>query len=448
MTQISRPWTGTTTGDAGAYSASNWRDAWAAELHAWAHGTNYGNRGPLIDSGNAPDVGLQVQATGPASAAVDVLPGAALVEGGLYLSDATETLAVAANSSGNPRIDTVILRKDDIAQTIRLVVKQGTPAVTPTPPALTQTAGTMWEIPIADIAVANGFVSIANADLTSRAEWGNAADGVYLKDILNNSGVTLETGMVIVWDTSADRAVTTTTTINHVTPAGVWVGRTQNGDYGRVLVKGVGLIRTVGAYSRGDGLLTGGTAGQAVNITPNIVGQLGFLLEASSAGDLALAYIDVRPAPAQVATFSYEVAQNTAGPAYTAGAERTVSVNTELSDPFGIASVNADQITLDAGRYRFHGEISVQAVAGANRLGWLLLHDTTGAARLLKGLNRWIASSAYAMVMLDGEFVITVQSVIEMRVLVTSTGWTGAAAAINQAGETERYTYMEFERLP
>lgn len=447
MTEISRPWTGTTTGDAGAYSASDWRDAWAAAYHAWAHGTDYGNRGPLIDSGNAPDVGLQVQATGPASAAVDVLPGAALVEGGLYLSDATETLAVAANSSGNPRIDTVILRKDDIAQTIRLAVKQGTPAVTPTPPALTQTAGTMWEIPIWDIAVANGFTSITDDDLTPRAEWANAAEGVYLKDVLNNGGSTVETGAVVVWDGTADRAIHGTTTPNDPAVAGVWVGRTQNGDYGRVLARGIGWVRMLNNGARGDGLMASGTAFQA-DTTGIGYGNLGFLLEAATAGNLALAYIDPQRAQNQVATFAYEVAQNTAGPAYTTGAERTVSVNTELSDPYGIASVNANQITLAPGRYRFWGEIAVIGVAGATRLGWLLLHDTTAGARLLKSNNFLLGSSSFDTIALAGEFALTVQSVLEMRVLVTSTGWTGVGAAINSAGETERYTYMEFERIP
>jgi len=59
---------------------------------------------------------------------VDVLLGAALVQGIAYLSTATVALTVAANGAGNPRIDTVILRADYALQTIRLVLKQGTAA--------------------------------------------------------------------------------------------------------------------------------------------------------------------------------------------------------------------------------------------------------------------------------------------------------------------------------
>lgn len=444
MVQTSRPWASTSPGDSGPYSNLDWQQLYQAIIGI---GASRPNVGVFLGSGTPPNDGLKVQAQSPATTSIDVLIGAAMVQGIAYISTATESFIIAVNSSGNPRIDTVILRADYALQTVRLAVLQGTPAASPSAPALTQSANVMWEIPLADIAVVDSFVTITNANITPRHEWVNAANGVYLDNILNNSGGTLNTGDAVIWDTTADRAVTTTTTLNHIAPAGAWVGTTPNGGYGRVLIKGLGLVRTTGALTRGTGIVIGSIVRQFAGLAIDLVGQIGFMLESSSAGGLALAYIDVQRTNVQAATFAYDVAQNTAGPAYTSGAERTVLVNTELSDPYGIASVASNQITLKPGCYRFYGSVFVQGAAGANRLGWLLLHNVTAGARLLKSNNKIIASSVFADVTLSGEFTLSVQSVIEMRVLVTSTGWTAAAAAINAAGETERYAYMEFERL-
>lgn len=324
MTETSLPWNGQSVGDAGPYSDANWWTSWAAMFHAHARGTGYGSRGPIIDSGNAPDVGLQVQATSPASSDIEVLPGACVIDGLLYLNDDTEELSIAANASGNPRIDTVIVRKDHTAQTARLVVKQGTPAATPAPPALTQTAGSMWEVPLADIAVANGFLTLSDADITPRQEWANAADGIYLKDLLNNSGDTLETGHVVVLDTSADRAVDVDTEGPDVTPLGVWVGRTQNGDYGRVLNRGIGLVRVDGAVSRGDVLvMSASNAGQAsVRPSTGASAIIGRTLTATAGAGLVLAMIDV--SVAQVPNLKVRVKKG-ANQAIPAGNERTVA---------------------------------------------------------------------------------------------------------------------------
>jgi len=52
-------------------------------------------------------------------------------------------------------------------------VKTGTPAGSPTPPALVQSDGSIWEIPLARVAVANGFVSITAAEITNVREYAN-----------------------------------------------------------------------------------------------------------------------------------------------------------------------------------------------------------------------------------------------------------------------------------
>lgn len=288
MTQRSLPWEGTTAlgypGDAGPYSYQDWE-----RLHKGivAPGAWRPNVGVLFgsDSLDAGRRGLEVTASSPAAASVAVRPGSALVQGTFYHSDAVETLAIAANASGNPRLDTIILRKDTAAQTVRLAVLQGTPAVIPLAAALTQNTAT-WEIPLAYITAANGFVTITAAEIIQVAEPANGADGTYLYGILNNSGGELRTGDVVVWDMAVDKAVTTTTTANAPTVAGVWVGVTPNGGYGRVMVDGVGLVRVNAAVARGTVLATSTTAKQA---KAGGASAFAFTLEATSGAGLVRA---------------------------------------------------------------------------------------------------------------------------------------------------------------
>lgn len=289
MTEISRPWTGTTPGDAGAYSADNWA---ILQRNSMSDASNV-ESGPITGSGVAPDPGLTVTQRGAgANMSVDVSAGAAFVNGTFYITDATVNLAIGSNSSGNPRIDTVILKKDWSLQTVRLAIKQGTAAASPVPPSLVQSAGASWEIPIADVAVANGAVSITNANLQVRRSPANVADGIYLHAVLNNSGVVLQTGDVVVLDTTADRAAKTTTTPSDKAVLGVWVGRTAVAGYGRVLVQGIGYVNANAAVTRGQGLVTSSSAKQAA---PSTLGneqvQFGTALQTTSGSGLVLAYI-------------------------------------------------------------------------------------------------------------------------------------------------------------
>lgn len=294
MTEISRPWTGATIGDAGPYSADQW-----AHLQRNAMGFNDPDSAPLLGSGAAPEVGLTVAATSPASAGVRVFAGSALVQGTYYETDATVTLAIAANASGNPRIDTIILRKDFTLQTIRLAVLQGTPGATPVAPALTQSDGVMWESPLADIAVANGFSTIVAANITPRRVWQNAADGTYLLDVLNNTAGILECGDIVINDSTADRGAKTTTTARDKNVIGVWMARTAAGGYGRVIAMGIGYVKTSAAATRGDFLAVSATAKQADVIAGGAAATvskariIGTALETTTGSGLCLALINI-----------------------------------------------------------------------------------------------------------------------------------------------------------
>lgn len=296
MAEISRFWPGTTIGDAGPYSSDNFADYVRNALYSAK-----ADSGPFMGSGVSPDFGLTVQATGPASAAVAVLAGSAHVRGYYYELTATQNMSIAANSSGNPRIDTIILRANWTTQTVRLVVLQGTPAGSPVPAALTQVDGTQWEIPLAEVTVNNGFVTITNSNITPRMNWSNVSGNIELFDILNNSGGPLVTGDVVVWDFTQVRAVKTSTTVGDPNVAGVWVSRTAAGGYGRLLVRGVGLVNNPAGASAGQILVQSGTAKAAITQGAasgnSQVGTFAVVLQAGVYGgaNLSVSYVDASP---------------------------------------------------------------------------------------------------------------------------------------------------------
>lgn len=368
MSQTSRPWQGTSPGDAGAYSAQNWNQLYQYIIGV---GASRANVGPMLGSGTQPNDGLRVQAKGTPTTSIDVLPGSALVQGIGYINTDTVSFVIANNTSGNPRIDTVILRADYALQTVRLAVLQGAPAASPSIPTLTQSANVMWEIPLADIAVANSFTSITNANITPRHEWANAASGVYLDNILNNSGGTLVDGDVVIWDSSADRAITTTTTADNKLLAGVWRGRTSNGGYGRVQVRGVGYVNGGAAITRGDVLVNSSTAKQAVTQSTFDAGaSLGTALETTSGAGYVLTYINVRrTTPRQAyqpfaAPLGYSPAHAYASTTALAAVSGTMLIPISLSGPMLLQAVtllNNDTATQRTWRWDLYADLDNNA---------------------------------------------------------------------------------------
>lgn len=291
MTETSFFWQSTSPGDAGPYSASQFQ---RFIQYAIGIGASRPNVGPMLGSGTQPNNGLKVQAKSVPTTSIDVLAGSALLQGALHISDATVSFVIAANGSGNPRIDTVILRADYALQTVRLAVLQGTPAASPVNPTLTQNANVLWEIPLADIAVANGFSTITNANITPRHEWANAASGVYLDNVFNNSGSTLVDGDVVIWDATADRAVTVGTTFDDPLLAGVWRGRTDNAGYGRVQVSGIGYVNASAAVTRGDVLTSSATTKRAASqFLISLNATIGIALETTSGSGYVLTRINI-----------------------------------------------------------------------------------------------------------------------------------------------------------
>ncbi|MFB6392641.1 hypothetical protein [Polymorphospora lycopeni] len=101
----------------------------------------------------------------------------ALVEGYGWENDGVEvTKTHAANSSGQTRIDVVVLRLSRSTWDVTSQIVQGTPGAGP--PAVTMQTGSsgVWELPVADVAVASGATTFAGSVVTPRA-WYVGDDG-------------------------------------------------------------------------------------------------------------------------------------------------------------------------------------------------------------------------------------------------------------------------------
>ena len=145
MTQISWFWSGIATGDSTSapYSDDEWSDIWRKLFtrDRTAEGVvgGYAN---------------ELEVTNPAGTTVRVATGAALVDGKFYETDAN--VDNAAGAAG--QYTRIVLRKSWAAHTVR-VASLGPGGAQP---ALTQTDGTTWEIPLATIYNNGGTVEITD----------------------------------------------------------------------------------------------------------------------------------------------------------------------------------------------------------------------------------------------------------------------------------------------
>ncbi|CAN5653570.1 hypothetical protein BH23CHL7_BH23CHL7_20290 [soil metagenome] len=123
----------------------------------------------LVGDGVVAGIGNEIAVVDsiPAAMSVRVETGVAFARG-YYLEvySSAETLAIAAADPANPRIDRVVVRRDLAGRTGTLAVLTGTPAGSPTAPTLTQSEAGIWEIPLAQVAIAANATSLTNANIT------------------------------------------------------------------------------------------------------------------------------------------------------------------------------------------------------------------------------------------------------------------------------------------
>lgn len=115
-----------------------------------------------------------LKVTGNGTNSLSVAGGFGLVGGYWYKNSSARAVPVISNGAGLPRRDRLIVRADPAADSSVPVIKQGTPAASPTAPTLSAGTTGIWEIPLAQFTVAAG-ASVA----TSLAEdrWFTAASG-------------------------------------------------------------------------------------------------------------------------------------------------------------------------------------------------------------------------------------------------------------------------------
>jgi len=153
------------------------------------------------------DTALQVTAPG-GTMTVTTAAGFAIVRGFMYYSDAVVTNTISASSS-NPRIDLVILRLDPSANTIVQAVLTGTPAASPSAPALTQTTTGIYEIEIGRVTVPALATSIASGNVKDTRNCLSHGVGIWTTDqrptspTLGRLGWSTTNQVLEVWNGSA-----------------------------------------------------------------------------------------------------------------------------------------------------------------------------------------------------------------------------------------------------
>lgn len=272
-----------TIGDAQTYSATEF--ATYFNQTAIGEGANLANRGVVRGFDNE----LSVVATSPTSTSVNVSTGAAYVQGIGYVNSAIVAVPIAANGSGLTRVDVIVLRTNfNNNKQVRIARVQGTPGGGV--PGLSQVAGSIWEIPLAYVTLANGFSTITDANITNLREYVNIPSTLGFRAV-NGSGGTLEHGTVAVW---SGAGFTTTTTQSNYNVAGVLEARTLNAGTGRLITEGLFYVLCDESVVAGDLLTTSTTAGQAQKMTGNAALPFARVLVANSgAGTRALCYVRV-----------------------------------------------------------------------------------------------------------------------------------------------------------
>lgn len=138
--------------------------------------------------------GLAVSGT---SSPVSVASGLGVVYGFVYVNSAAVNVTVPTPSA-NPRIDRIVLRANWATATVRITRIAGTEAGSPSAPALTQSAGTTWDVPLARVQITTGGVITVTDD---RVYVGTSL----LTDLVNVSAGSPSNGDLLTYVTANSR---------------------------------------------------------------------------------------------------------------------------------------------------------------------------------------------------------------------------------------------------
>jgi hypothetical protein len=182
MAERSRFWDGTTIGDAtvAPYDAGT---EFAEVMIAVAGLASNPNKGGSVSA---------VTVTNPSANTVRIGPLEAIVHGTWYQNDANVDITTPTPAAAT-RIDLIVLRKSWTPQTVRMFRVAGTEGGAA--PALTQTVGVTWDVPIASISITTAGVITITPTSTRADLWYRTSDTTIRTD--NNAGIgaSFPTGM-------------------------------------------------------------------------------------------------------------------------------------------------------------------------------------------------------------------------------------------------------------
>lgn len=118
----------------------------------------------LITNGVYPS-GTQLQATEDTGMDVTISSGSAWINGYAYHNDNDFTLTFDAADGVLNRIDRIVVRWGRVARSINLAIIKGTPASSPTAPAVVRSAD-YYDLSIATVAISAGITAITQAMIT------------------------------------------------------------------------------------------------------------------------------------------------------------------------------------------------------------------------------------------------------------------------------------------
>lgn len=147
MAEISFPF------DAGAGSATS-EDGWGKMARAWCPD------GVILLGGS--DMGGLILSAGGGTRETILSAGRYMIQGFYYENTANKSFLHAANSSGNPRMDAIVVELDRVNNQATTKIVQGTPAGVAAPPTLTKVDGGVWQNYVGLTEIPNGASAVTD----------------------------------------------------------------------------------------------------------------------------------------------------------------------------------------------------------------------------------------------------------------------------------------------
>jgi len=173
---------------------------------------------------NGTPAGTELKVSAGTGLQVSVALGQAMVRGHYYISTAAELLTISTANASNPRIDSVVLRLDPVANSIVLAVVTGTPAASPVAPTLTQTDAGVYEYLLATVLIPAGSGTLST--ITDTRSFMGSRFGIWptagrpSSPFIGQTGFNSTLGFPEFWSGTGWRAFTSTQEIADQSPRG------------------------------------------------------------------------------------------------------------------------------------------------------------------------------------------------------------------------------------